>query len=286
MKRIMTKAPPERVTPPFAPLGPLSEAARRAVTREAERVNDRYLDEFLERWAFCPFSKEGRKRGEVFRYVHLFETLDLEPVFALHERIVQDERQVVAQIIAPGVEVDAEEWATFAHALTAVAHARLGKEVVAVAPLHPELPYGTGAAAEMVPLFRRTPDPTIQWVRLDALERIYKGRGAGTVFVDAGSVEDFLAAMEEAHKPLWDSIADSNAKSARSFGLERLERLLASIAQDARESFARARATPATPNPGTSEDASGAGDSGQAGGSGQARDAGQAGDPDPTEPPT
>lgn len=247
MKRVMTKNAPEHVTPPFKALGPLSPAARQAVTREAERVNSRYLDEFLERWAFCPFAKEGRKRGEVFRYVHLFETLDLEPLFALHERIARDERQIVAQVIAPGIQVDAEEWATFCHAVTAVAHARLGKEVVAVAPLHPELPYGTGAAAEMVPLFRRTPDPTIQWVRLDALERIYEGRGAGTVFVDAGSVEDFLAAMEEAHKPLWDSIADSNAKAAQSFGLDRLEGLLARIAQDARESFARARSTPPAP---------------------------------------
>ncbi len=244
MSNPMTKRAPERVEPPFAPLGPLNPAARRAIVREAERVNDRYLDEFLERWAFCPFSKEGRKRGEVFRYVHLFETLDLEPIYALHERIASDERQVVAQVIAPGIQVDAEAWATFCHALTARAHERLGREVVAVAPLHPELPYGTGAAAEMVPLFRRTPDPTIQWVRLDALERIYEGRGAGTVFVDAGSVEDFLAAMEEAHKPLWDSIADSNAKNARAFGLERLEGLLARIAADARESFAKARATP------------------------------------------
>ena len=177
--------PPASLRPPYLPLPQLEEPLKAALEREALRVNDRYLHECIEGHAFCPFARGGRLAGQTSRYVFHADTPSLEPLLALMAAIAADERQVVAQVIVPRVEVSPEAWVRFVDALTGAGHVRLGKRaVLAFAALHPHLRYNTESPAGMVPLFRRAPDPTIQWVRLDAIAEIYEGRDDDTLFVD------------------------------------------------------------------------------------------------------
>lgn len=235
---------PRAPTPPFAPLPPLTLGARRALEAIALEANDRYLETFLEPHSFCPFSRGGRKRGLTHREVCLASSLDVTPWLDLMEALAADPTKVVAQLIFPAIEVPPDAWSRFCHELTTAGNERMrvgvgkGAEVFAVAPLHPELGYSTKNAYTLIPLLRRTPDPTVQWVRLDALEKLYEGRSAKTVFVDVAELEAFLAAPQK--KPLFDRIAETNQQMAERLGVAEVERTLRELSRWAQARYARA----------------------------------------------
>ena len=223
---------------PWAPLPKLSTEARAAIEAEALRLNDRYLLEVIERYAFCPFAKEGRAAGETRRTVLIADSPSIEPFLtAMRETI--ESGVVVAQVIVPLIEVGPAEFARFCVELTAAGHARRGgPPVLAVAPLHPELPFGETPLA-MVPLFRRSPDPTLQWVRLDGLASIYADRSSEDVYVSPANVLEYV----EKHgntKPrsLYDRIAQTNTSMAERLGIPQVVELLGAIAVEGRDRYA------------------------------------------------
>jgi hypothetical protein len=225
---------------PFAALPPLCAPLREALTAAALRMNDRYLEEFIEGQAFCPFARGGREAGETQRFVHHAESLSIEPLLELMQVVARDTKKVVSQVIFPRVEVEPAAWIRFVDELTAEGHARMGGgSVLAFAALHPRLPYKTDNSLALIPLFRRTPDPTIQWVRLDALKSIYEGRGNDVKFVDPADIPRFLREAPPPKEPLYDRIADVNARNAEKIGLRALEAQIAAVADDARAEYAR-----------------------------------------------
>lgn len=230
--------PIDRLDAPYDPLPRLSSATRLAIEQEALRLNDRYLLEIIEHYAFCPFSKEGRAAGATQRIVYLADTASTDPLLTLMEETVAS-GLVVTQIILPLVEIGHAEFTRFCHDLTAAGHARMGAgPVLAVAPLHPDLPFGDTPQA-MVPLFRRAPDPTIQWVRLDGLEGIYAGRSADDRYVSPSDVPAYLEENPRGTPSLYDRIAQTNASMARRLGIPQVVELLASISNEGRERYAR-----------------------------------------------
>ncbi len=233
------------VTPPFVALPPICAALAAELEAEAMRANDRYLHAFIEEYSFCPFARGGREAGQTRRYFHYAsepsaEAL-VEALVALMHRIAADPSQVVAQVILPLIDVEPEAWIGFCDALTALGHARLrdggGPAVLAFAALHPRLAYSAQNAFATVPLFRRAPDPTIQWVRLDGLEKIYEGRDSEVRFVDPANILAFLRDAPPARPPLYDRIAETNLKMARRLGLPRVEAMLAGYADDAQRAY-------------------------------------------------
>ncbi len=231
----------DEIRVPFAPLAPAPDEFVGAVEREALRLNDRYLREFIEKYAFCPFAREGRKAGETERYVHYADSTDIEPLLALMTKVAARPRQVVVQVILPMIEVSAEDWCQFCYALTKRGHAAMGgPDVLACAPLHPDLAYHTRNPFALVPLFRRAPDPTIQWVRLDGLEALYEGRDNDTRYVDPGNVAALLAAPPP-RQPLYHKVAESNAATVERLSLDKILALLADMAADGEKSYARLR---------------------------------------------
>ncbi len=235
----LTRAAPTHIEFPFEALEPATASVKKRLEREALRVNDRYLEEFLEKYAFCPYSREGRKKGQVHRYVHYCDSHDPGSLVELMHKVAADPQQVVVQVIMPLIDASPEGWIRFSQELTDYGHARLGgPSVLACAPLHPELPYNTLNPEAMIPLFRRTPDPTIQWVRLDGLASIYEGRGGDTVFVDANAIGDYMEHVSP-QVNLYERIAETNAAMAKRLSFEVIEALLGSIARDARQSYAR-----------------------------------------------
>lgn len=239
--RPMKKAPIPTV--PFAALPALPEATKRALEAAALESNDRYLETFLEPNSFCPFSRGGRTRGQTLRLVYYADTTDFAPFL---ERIVEaasDPSKVVIQVIMPLIEVTPEAWSRFCHEATAAGNELLragaggGKDVFAIAPLHPELAYSTVNHFALIPLLRRTPDPTIQWVRLDALEALYEGRTGDTEYVDLANLAAYLT--QPKRSPLFERIAETNLKMAQRLGIPEVERTLRELWRSAQERYAR-----------------------------------------------
>ena len=83
----------------------------------------------------------------------------------------------------------------------------------------------------MVPLFRRSPDPTLQWISLAALERVREGRPHGEVLLprDPAEARALLASLER--PSLADAIADTNRERAFGYGVEALVALFESFAR-------------------------------------------------------
>ena len=191
------------------------------LTRIALAANDRYLEDVLESMAFCPFAREGRKQGQTERHVVIARTHDASALLPLFERAVTTGREVT-QVIFPAAEVSPEAFRAFALQITEACHAALGiGPKLAIAPLHPEAVYRTESAFALVPLFRRAPDPTLQWVSLAALDAIYGGRGSDTQYVDPADMAAFAAA--EPPKRLYDRIADTNFDLAERLGVDKIE---------------------------------------------------------------
>ncbi len=224
---------------PFAPLPTLEQAMLRELEAAALHANGRYLLEVIEEHSFCPFSRGGRAQGQTARFVQYAATTDMAPLVELMVKVASDASLVVAQVIFPLVEVSAEAWGRFCHELTALGNKRLlqetGKEVFAVAPLHPSLSYKTTNPFALIPLFRRAPDPTIQWVRLDGLEAIYEGRTGDTTFVDTRDIMMFMA--KKHRPPLFERIAKTNMQMANHLGIDRVENALAEISRTAHKRY-------------------------------------------------
>ncbi len=233
--------PPPRL--PFDALPPIPTETRRALEIAVLESNDRYLDTFLEPHSFCPFSRGGRQRAQTLRLVHYADTADFAPFLARIHEAARDPSKLVIQVIVPMIEVSAEAWIRFCHEATAAGNEVLragvggGHDVFAVAPLHPALRYTTTNPFALIPLFRRTPDPTIQWVRLDAIERLYAGRTGDTEYVDPDHVAAFLARPRR--NPLFERIAQTNMKMAQRLGIPEVERTLRELARTAQERYAR-----------------------------------------------
>jgi hypothetical protein len=220
---------------PFAPLPPLDPERRAALEAEALRANDRYLHEVVEGHALCPFARHGRLMGETSRHV-VFAGPSATPLVELMATIAADPRQVVAQVIFPLVDVDPDAWIRFCDDVTKAGHERIGgPPVLAFAALHPRLRWDDRNPYAMIPLFRRAPDPTLQWVRLDGIAAIYAGRDTEERFVDRADVLAFVRDAGPPKPALYDHVAEVNAKTARALGLAKLEALLEEMAVETRE---------------------------------------------------
>ena len=224
---------------PFEPIGALPERKRAKLAKESLRVNDRYLREFIEGSSFCPYARQGRRAGQTRRHVYIAETLDLAPLLQLFQEVAADQTQVVAQVIMPVIEAEPEAWRRFCLDLTEVGNASLSKPVLACAPLHPRLPFDEANMYGLVPLFRRAPDPTIQWVRLDGLEALYAGRGSDNQYLQVEDIESFVRSAQPPRPPLYDVVCKTNAAMARRLTIERVVKILDEIAGDGRRGYAQ-----------------------------------------------
>ncbi len=227
---------------PFEPLPPLPPRVRRAIEGAALEANQRYLETFIEAHSFCPFSRGGRARGKTARFVHFADHPDAAPLIELLVRVATDPEKHVVQVVLPLVSVTPEAFSRFCHELTACGNAAMASargehgDVLAVAPLHPELPYSTRNPYALIPLFRRAPDPTIQWVRLDALEALYRNRSGETIYVAPSEASSFADRSRPA--PLFDRIAETNMKMAQRLGIAEVERTLRALSSAGRARYA------------------------------------------------
>ena len=141
-----------------------------ALVAEALRVNARYVEELVIGWNLCPWAAKAWRDGAVARRVFL----DAEPAGA-----VSDVAAFIAEAdgspgfevglaIFPRAAVSLGAWEAFAEQVRRAA----GPFVVAA--FHPDYRRDdepADNAAQLVSALRRTPDPTLQFLRADAARR-------------------------------------------------------------------------------------------------------------------
>jgi hypothetical protein len=219
---------------PFALNHALSGAERERIEALALGANDRYVIDLLEAENLCPYARAGRERGATARWVHFAETNDSEPIARMFAEAVPSKLQVV-QVIFPLVAVEAETFSRFVNDVTEALNQGCERPVFASAALHPRLGYRRETASGLISLFRRAPDPTLQWVRLETLNNIYRGRKGGTNFVDLANLRLMLEAPPK--RDLYDEIVRTNQETAERLGIDRLADRLTQLREETQSQY-------------------------------------------------
>jgi hypothetical protein len=194
--------------------------------------NERYMREFVEALHLCPFAKQCRETAKLHRRVVL-ELRDAQAAVRAVEALPEESVEV-ALLIFPLARADGEESAREFEAFTAalrdwMMQARQGSPPFYCVAFHPDLPRDLLDAHRAVQFIRRSPDPTIQLVRVSVLKAVRADREGGSKYLDPTnlSLEQLLAVSSPLS--LSDRIAEGNLEALRREDPDRLEALLSSL---------------------------------------------------------
>jgi hypothetical protein len=210
-----------------------------ALKREALRVFSRYQVEVVEHFRLCPWADRSRRAGRTRPIVLPLASTDLAPALAAIAELANDPAIEVGFLLFPRLDVDALTFERAVSALTRQDAARWkGAPPFAMAAFHPDAPPDLSNAERLIPFIRRTPDPTVQLVRLESLERVRAGEREGTQLVDIELLcQKNLTASDT--RPLRERIARANLDAITRAGLDRVTNLLEDIRRDRQEAYAR-----------------------------------------------
>lgn len=214
---------------------------RARVTGEAIRVYRRYAREFVESFGLCPWAERARLDASTTERVLFQQGIDTfsEPL-AIAEELAATPAIEVALLIFPWMNAGPVEFERFVSELWR-RHAEgsaLHSPSFAMAAFHPLGELDLASPARLVPFVRRTPDPTVQLVRMDVLERVRSGTPGGTEFFDPSLLSpERLRAT--APLSLRERVARANHRALSGTELERALRVLESVHADRQQSYGR-----------------------------------------------
>lgn len=211
-----------------------------ALAAEAVRLYRRYQVEVVEALNLCPWAERARRDGRIRETVVEWTSPDLEAPLAAIDEMARDPEADIGLLLFPTARVDRPEFERFVSRLVDEDARRreLGTAPFAMAAFHPDAEPDLGDAERLISFLRRTPDPTIQLVRCEALDRVRDGFSDGTAFVDI----NFLSTLDKSREdtlPLRERIARANLRTVKDFGVGELRSLLDSIKKDRDDSYAR-----------------------------------------------
>lgn len=208
---------------------------------EVLRLNERFIQEIVEAYNVCPFSRTARARGEVVRSVLLQKDRSVEPSLAELDRLTEGHPEVaVAIVIYPFIHLGPEDFDRFVQDVRAADQVRHGGQpAFAAASFHPEYRCVMRSPATLVPFFRRSPDPAIQFVRLSTLDEVRGERGTVHFDYTAGGLEALMKHLEKAQVSVTERITEQNYQLVQTQGPAVLEATYDDIQRDRRESYAR-----------------------------------------------
>jgi len=195
---------------------------------EVLRLLDRYIVEIVEAYDFCPWAKAARTGGEIAVEV-LWGTPALDAWVAAAERLLAQPDTRVAMVLAPEVAATPDEL----RAIRDRVAARVPS--AGVAEFHPDTTLDLATPARLVPFLRRSPDPLLQLVPLELLDRVR----AYPAVVDITEQAQMLGGLAA---PLRGDIADTLAETNHArvtAEREQIAAVLDDIATDRRRSYAR-----------------------------------------------
>lgn len=195
-------------------------------TDPALQRNDAYLH-VIEGLNLCPFARSCRSTGMLHR--ELVRAADLPA--ALRHRLLALQQSAdgdfeVGLLIAPDFAEGAQAWEALIHQVNTQVAEQLAvdglRPVCYAVAFHPQMAYRTETPLQLVGLLRHSPDPTLQLVRRETLDRIRDYRGEHR-FLDLqawSTPEQILAAAVElvGRVPLSDRIAAANFETWQRLG--------------------------------------------------------------------
>jgi hypothetical protein len=215
-----------------------------ALVREALRVYQRYVTEVVEAYDLCPWAAPARRDGRVTERVILAENTPVPgKSLAQISALAKTPKIEVALLIYPDLALDRLSFERFVRVLREQDAARYepGAIPFAMAAFHPDAPVELSDAERLIPYLRRTPDPTIQLVRMTVLDQVRGKHPEGTAFIDVEAV--FSAAMLAPSRPsLRQKIAQDNLATVLKVGAPAVDAVVCDIRRDRDESYARLRA--------------------------------------------
>lgn len=143
---------------------------------EALARNDRYLREFIESLAICPYARTCRETGRLHREVLLHTQPDAEALVQRIQELSSPEFAdvEVALLILPLLDMSALDFDRFVRGVqrTYQKQRPAGVSGYFVVAFHPENDMRLDNPDVAVRFMRRSPDPTIQLVRPEAIARL------------------------------------------------------------------------------------------------------------------
>jgi hypothetical protein len=213
--------------------------------REVLRINERYLCEVVERFDLCPWAKSVRSTAKLHRAVYLSGPSAPEILAEISKDIelfASNSQAEIGLLLFPNHDVTPSAFRAFVGSLEK-AHADNHPRhdiPLAMASFHPDAEADLSSPARLVSFIRRSPDPTIQLVRRDAMAKVREGPSGGSVFAE--SLDAFMPLMgQKAKLSVSESIAKNNLETIEGAGVAALEAIFQDIAEDRRRSYKIAR---------------------------------------------
>jgi hypothetical protein len=199
-------------------------------TQEAVRLYRRYQHEVVEACGLCPWAARVRLDGRVReRVLTQRDDGSVEPsLFAI--AALASASVDVALLIYPRLILGRAAFEQFAGRVREADVRRwpLGEAPFVCAVFHPEAGPDMTEPERLIPFLRRTPDPTLQFLRTSVLDRVRSPTGQGTQFVDPALVNTLTTPTP----PLREQIARANHATTVRLGVEAMTRRLDDIAED------------------------------------------------------
>lgn len=209
---------------------------------EARRLHLRYTVELVERFNLCPFARHARTAGEVSREVLLHAEPDPAPTLALIVSL--EERPApppVVLVLYPRLTITPRAFDELASRIKDLDQKRHGGRPVWVsATFHPDYPLDLRSPGSIVPFLRRSPDPSLQLVRLAVLDEA-RGPNHGTFVFDYSPESWEELRRRTRTRTVQERIADDNRATLDREGAAAFEAIQADILRDRAASYARFR---------------------------------------------
>jgi hypothetical protein len=200
---------------------------------EVLRIHQRFLVEVIEKLNLCPWAQGTRSSGALRRAV----ILEQDPV---DEILRFDEKTLVGILIWPRFFEGPEKFEELLREVRQKEELRRGARSPFVTALfHPQLAYSTATADQLVPLFRRSPDPSVQFIRHAALQAVRSATPSGKFMFDFSAEAWAELERRQDKLPVSDQIAHDNAVTVEKLGAARLLAHYEEIRADRDRSYAR-----------------------------------------------
>lgn len=195
-----------------------------ALEGEALRLHDRYLREVVLAFDLCPWAEKVVRQGRFRRAVITTAAPDAQAIWALVDAMDAGPQPVdIGFAIFPALTLAADAFDRFTEQMRRADRARRAVTEPApflMAAFHPAGPDDPSDANRLVPLLRRSPDPTVQLVRAS---RLAEAR-AGVVDVSDAVVRQNFALVQSrgvgALRAVLDDIRRDRDAAYRRMGAE------------------------------------------------------------------